>query len=170
MSWREEHAGRSREDYESKQEYRQYHGFKDFIDDDDLKGNGVRMITYLPVTKSENKSDKKEAKKSFDKLWKGIKIVDGKLVENDYHLKVDYDKLVNTKWAVTRLKETFYTKSGAVRKINSDVKGCKGYKTYMIQSLMHYLNQCHSEGKSNCILSYSEYNMLVSGKIEYKKK
>lgn len=77
------------------------------------------------------------------------------------HFDVNYTKLVNRKWAVSRLKSIMFTKSGSLRKKFVDMHN---YESYDVASLMIYLNQCISEESDNCLLSYKEYKFLVEGK------
>ncbi|QXN60179.1 hypothetical protein KUA24_112 [Vibrio phage HNL01] len=76
------------------------------------------------------------------------------------NFRVNYDKLVNRKWAVMRLKEIMYTKSGKLRKKYLTQTQNESYDT---ASLMCYLNQAIGEGSDNVLLSWKEYKFLTEG-------
>lgn len=117
-----------------------------------------KLIWKELCTRDEGDDNKHKVVSYFCKKSHGQKYdVTGQEVKFD----VDYSKLVNRKWAVSRLKEIMFTKKGRLKQKFVDLQQHESYDT---ASLMLYLNQCIAEGSDNCLLSYKEYKFLVEGK------
>lgn len=119
-----------RSDYPNKLEYFREEGFKSYED-------CAKVITYWQP---------KSRGQQFNITGCVKKIPD-----------VNYDKLVNRKWAVSQLKNKLYTQKGKLRQKYIDMPQ---WISYLVSSLMLYFNQCTKEGSVNVLLSWQEYNWL----------